>query len=130
MKTITINVPDDCEVQIVRKEERKKNRFKKGDVIVFYSGHIGIFEELKHDPNSDVKLLYYSTLYSTSNGFHSINKIDYFCIGTEHNCRLATEKEKAILIIALKEISKESQDAVKVLKNVFNIKYIPKIKTY
>lgn len=24
MKTITINVPDDCEVQIVRKEEKKE----------------------------------------------------------------------------------------------------------
>lgn len=28
MKTITINVPDDCEVQIIRKEERKESVIK------------------------------------------------------------------------------------------------------
>lgn len=38
MKKITINVPDDCEVQVVRKEAK----FKKGDIIVVVKSMLAI----------------------------------------------------------------------------------------
>lgn len=43
MKTITIQIPDNCEIQIVRKEEEKECKFKKGDIIVSGYGSIAIF---------------------------------------------------------------------------------------
>jgi hypothetical protein len=66
MKTITINVPDNCEVKIVKKEE-KKCKFKKGDVIVSKAGFIAIFEKLG-DPKDNYPV-YYSVLYSPEGGF-------------------------------------------------------------
>lgn len=32
MKKVVINVPDDCEVQVVRKEAK----FKKGDIVILW----------------------------------------------------------------------------------------------
>lgn len=131
MKTITIQIPDDCDIQIIKKEEKKKSecKFKKGDVIVSCAGLIAIFEKIDLSPNSGREIVYYSTLYSTINGFSCINKLSYG-IGEEKNCRLATKEEVSTLIKALKQKAAKFIDAREVLKEVFNIDYIPMVKTY
>lgn len=128
MKTITINVPDDCEVQIVKKEE-KKYEFKKGDVIVSKFGSIAIFEKIDRNPETGNIVVFFSTLYK-DNELKFINKVG--CgIGYEEECRLANKEEINTLIYALKEeVSKGNKNAIKVLKEVFNIEVSPKIRTY
>ena len=133
MKTITINVPDNCEVQIVRKEEKKECKFKKGD-IVYKAGFIAIFEEAYFNPTANIDVLYYSTLfYPIDYRFKGIINCVRCDIGSLKNCRLATEEEKNTLIDALKIEAKDGEQSVaakKVLKEVFNINIDPVIRTY
>lgn len=125
MKTITIQVPDDCDVQIVKKE----SKFKKGDVIVSKCGLIAIYEKTEIR-EYDRKVVYYSTLYSPSYGkLKKINKVN-FGIGCENDCHLATKEQKEILINALKTEAETNDDAKIVLKEVFNIEVEPVIRTY
>lgn len=124
MKTVTIQVPDDCEVQIVKKE----SKFKKGDVIVSSSGNIAIYEETKVTDGR--RVVYYSTLYNPyDKRFRKLNKVDYG-IGYEKECYLATKKQKELLINALKTEAETNDDAKIVLKEVFNIEVEPAIRTY
>lgn len=65
MKTITIQVPDDCEVQIVKKEEKKeeKSKFNRGDIIVnTLTGLIAVYERTEVLCNGK-RLVQFSTLY-------------------------------------------------------------------
>lgn len=77
MKEITINIPDDCEIKIVRKEDK----FKKGDIIASVSRPtlISVYEKTDYLPqNKYKKVVYYSTIYGTVNKeFIRINKVDY-----------------------------------------------------
>lgn len=130
MKKITINVPDDCEVQVVRKEAK----FKKGDIIYTYSGLIAIFEKIDLCPLTTNDVVFYSALFDIENKKfrHPIGKISWG-IGDTRDCRLATEDEINIFIDALKEeikSGKQSDAAKKVLKEVFNIEVKPVIRTY
>lgn len=126
MKEITIQVPDDCEVKIVKKE----NKFKKGDIIVpKNSGLIAIYEKTDFTPNTNYKVVFYSTLYMPNRGFTSLDKID-FGIGTEEDCRKATSAERLILYTALYKEDRDNEKARKVLKEVFNKDYEPIIRTY
>lgn len=135
MKEITIKVPDNFnipegyEVKLVKKDECS-SKFKKGDVFVTETGYIGIFEKLGYTkPSTGNLVVYYSVLYSPSiNNFIGLNKIDYG-VGHECDCRLATDEEREILINALKEKSFESEKAVSILKDVFNIE-VKEINTY
>lgn len=70
MKKVTINIPDDCEVQVVRKEAK----FKKGDIVISRGGKIAIYEKTDFMPETEnKKVLYYSTLYNPySKSFISI----------------------------------------------------------
>lgn len=125
MKTITIQVPDDCDVQIVR----SKNKFKKGDVIVTSYGNIAIYEEIKVINN--MKVVYYSTLYVPSDRkFRKLNEVDRGIVAYENDCHLATKEQKELLINALKTEAKTNNDAKIVLKEVFNIEVEPVIRTY
>lgn len=130
MKTITIQVPDGCEVQIVKKEENKKKKFEKGDIIVSQVGLIAIYEKEEKALFVENKhRVYYSTLYSPNlHKFVEINTIN-FGIGYTEDCRLANDAEKEILIKALMAVvGDKKKDANQVLKDVFNI--VPTIKTY
>lgn len=49
MKKITINVPDDCEVQVVKKEAK----FKKGDIVISRGGMIAIYEKTDFMPETE-----------------------------------------------------------------------------
>lgn len=123
MKTITIQVPDDCDIQIVKKE----SKFKKGNVIVSSSGNIAIYEETKVTDGR--RVVYYSTLYNPyDKRFRKLNKVGYG-IGYEKECYLATKEQKELLINALKTEAETNDDAKIVLKEVFNI-YEPIIRTY
>lgn len=125
MKTITIQVPDDCEVKIVKKE----NKFKKGDIIVSCMGLIAVYEKTDFMPNTNHKVVFYSTLYRPNKGFTYLDKID-FGIGTEEDCRKATSDERLILYTALYREAKDNEKARIVLKEVFNIDYKSTIRTY
>lgn len=127
MKKVVINVPDDCEVQVVRKEAK----FKKGDIVISRGGMIAIYEKTDFMPETEnEKVLYYSTLYNPySKSFVSIDEVDYG-IGEEENCEKATTFDKKVLLEALKQKAKNSTKASKVLKEVFNIEVKPVIRTY
>lgn len=72
MKKVVINVPDDCEVQVIRKEAK----FKKGDIVISCGGMIAIYEKTDFMPETEnEKVLYYSTLYNPySKSFVSIDQ--------------------------------------------------------
>lgn len=125
MKKITINVPDDCEVQVVRKEAK----FKKGDIIVSCTGLIAVYEKTDFMPATDQKVVFFSTAYKPNSGFIYLDKID-FGIGTEKDCRKATSAENLILYTALYKKAKDNKSARKVLKEIFNIEFKPVIRTY
>lgn len=127
MKKVVINVPDDCEVQVVRKEAK----FKKGDIVISCGGMIAIYEKTDFMPETEnEKVLYYSTLYNPySKSFVSIDEVDYG-IGEEEDCEKATTFDEKVLLEALKQKAKNSTKASKVLKEVFNIEVKPVIRTY
>lgn len=127
MKKITINVPDNCEVQVVRKEAK----FKKGDIVISRGGLIAIYEKTDFMPETEnEKVLYYSTLYNPySKSFINIDEVDYG-IGEEEDCEKATTFDEKVLLEALKQKAKNSTKASKVLKEVFNIEVKPVIRTY
>lgn len=128
MKEITIQVPDDCEVKIVKKE----NKFKKDDIITTKVGRfIAIYEKTDScRDGSSYKVVYYSTLYNAET-----DKVIYldglrYGIGTERDCKKASDTEISILIAALKREAVKNLKARKVLKEIFNIDYEPIIRTY
>lgn len=125
MKKVTINVPDDCEVQIVRKEVK----FKKGDIIVSCTGLIAVYEKTDFMYGTNPKVVFFSTAYKPDNGFIYLDKID-FGIGTEEDCRKATSDERLTFYIALKKKAETNLKARKVLKEVFNKEVKPIIRTY
>lgn len=127
MKKVVINVPDDCEVQVVKKEAK----FKKGDIVISRGGMIAIYEKTDFMPETEnEKVLYYSTLYNPySKSFISIDEVDYG-IGEEEDCEKATTFDEKVLLGALKQKAKDNAKARKVLKEVFNKEVEPVIRTY
>lgn len=124
MKTIMINVPDDYEVQVVRKEAK----FKKGDIISSKIGLIAVFEKIVLKDGE--RLVCFSTIYSPfREAFVWIDKVSYG-IGYESDCTLASIDQKDTLIKALKKEAETNPKARKVLKDVFNIEVEPVIRTY
>lgn len=143
--TLKINVPDGCniqiekvenkdgcEVQIEKVENKDECEFRKGDVIVT-DDFIAVFEKnAKFQPEYG-EVVFYSTLYHKKSGFYEINHVN-FGIGTKEFCRLATYEEREILFNALKKVAtkngKKREDARKVLMDVFGISITTLIKTY
>lgn len=85
MKTITIQVPDDCEVQIVRKEE------KKGPVIKTYQDLI--------DNATKINVGYWIELNS------NIHKTCNYIINTEDDKNIAASEKVAKSMLAMAQIS-------------------------
>lgn len=124
MKKVVINVPDDCEVQVVRKEVK----FKKGDIISAMNRLIAIFEKSVLEDGE--RVVYFSTAYSPlKETFIRIDEVNYG-IGYESDCTLASTEQKDTLIKALKKEAKTNPRARKVLKEVFNKEIEPVIRTY
>lgn len=129
MKTITINIPDDYEVQVVRNEAK----FKKWDIIASVSKPtlISVYEKTDYlSQDKHEKVVYYSTIYSTgTKEFIRIDETDYG-IGSEEDCRKAIYNEISEFIEALTKESVSNPKARKVLKEVFNKEVEPVIRTY
>lgn len=125
MKKVTINIPDDCEVQVVRKEAK----FKKGDIIVSSSGLIAVYEKIDFSPAGN-EIVYFSTLYNPESGkFIYINTVRAG-MSTKEYYRKATGNESLLLYTALYIEAKDNAKARKVLKEVFNKEVEPVIRTY
>lgn len=119
MKTITIQVPDDCEVKIVKKNNNPKNcPFQEGDVLTSGFGNIVLFKRL----SSDNAIVYSAILTKNS----QLEIRESTGVGYINDVRFATEEERQKFIDALKQ-SKDSLLAKDLLKKYFNIVLI---KTY
>lgn len=107
----------------------KNHKFKKGDIIA-NGVFIAVFEKFGGTvvkPNLN-DVVYYSTLYmSDKNIFTTINEIEYG-IGSETDCRFATNEEIKLLISSLIKKTTKSNKAIIALKNILNsnIDYINK----
>lgn len=129
MKKVTINIPDDCEVQVVRKE----SKFKKWEIIASISKPtlISVYEKTDFlSPGSNEKVVYFSTIYSSGKKeFIRIDETDYG-MGSEEDCRKATYNEISEFKEALTKEAANNPRARKVLKEIFNKEVEPVIRTY
>lgn len=136
MKTIAVQVlvpnsfqlPENYEVKIIEKTPK----FKKGDVIT-NGPFIAIYEKGEYSAIANKFKVYYNTVYNINSNLFNINTIE--CgIGYENDCRFSNNVEKRILLTALQlEVENntdKAKDAIKILKEVFDIEVVLPIRTY